>query len=669
MTATFTITGDLRSAIGDTAASRSVYAVLSTTVRNVTEDITYKFGARGAASNGVFTLEDIPAWDPLNLPYDAVDAPFSVTVQTGLGDVLAVIPAQVDGATVDIADFSGPWSGPPAPTNSGIVDGIAAALVGGTSATSAALRAVFGAGLGSNVKSPKFLCNSSDERATLQAAIAAVVAGGGAGAIIINGRVSFATPLDLTGLTACAFIGVSAGYAIGCVQQAALIYTGTGSSTAIDAQGRKGITFQNLNITYTGASFTGILLDLGGTGGTDGSQHTFKDCLIRPTGSVNTHACLVDLDQTTGVEFHTTMLLGDKAVRGKANNGSYSNAVKFFGGYIQGVTTDPIWNPGEGWKFDGVIVEATPTTRLPKFIGHDAGVDAHGLVFDTCWVGDDNAAGAWVKISGYGFHITGGLWTVIASGGSIIAFDGSTAAAGLVVEGASLSIHTSGFVVDLSGFSGASAPLYLGVNGYTNNPTSLVNGTIPNGSYIVPAGNTAPTHYSRLSEERWLGDASTRSLIGFGVTGGADDRFRIRADGLLQWLDSGASFGTGIGINANGVLAAATKATVMDVVNLSTLASNGAVAIDARTCNVYWLTLNANLTSSTLTNGSLIQEVEIHMIQDGTGGRTYVWPTTCKFAGGSAPSDTTANTRTIVRFRFSGSTNWHEVSRSVAVPN
>jgi hypothetical protein len=79
-----------------------------------------------------------------------------------------------------------------------------------------------------------------------------------------------------------------------------------------------------------------------------------------------------------------------------------------------------------------------------------------------------------------------------------------------------------------------------------------------------------------------------------------------------------------------------------------TLASNGAVVFDATTGCVGRCTLQANATSSTLINGGTNQIFTITFVQDGAGGRTYVWPTNCKFAGGSAPSDTTAAKRSSV---------------------
>lgn len=95
-----------------------------------------------------------------------------------------------------------------------------------------------------------------------------------------------------------------------------------------------------------------------------------------------------------------------------------------------------------------------------------------------------------------------------------------------------------------------------------------------------------------------------------------------------------------------------------------TLASNGAVTIDASQGDAL-ITLQANATSSSITNPTIGQKLDITWIQDATGARTYAWPANCKFAG-SAPADTTASKRSSVTFRYDG-TNWNEKARAVAV--
>jgi len=98
----------------------------------------------------------------------------------------------------------------------------------------------------------------------------------------------------------------------------------------------------------------------------------------------------------------------------------------------------------------------------------------------------------------------------------------------------------------------------------------------------------------------------------------------------------------------------------------STLAANGAVTIDSSLGNTFTVTLQANATSSSITNPVTGRQITITWLQDGTGGRTYAWPANCKFAGGTAPADTTLNKRSTVTFEYDG-TNWNEISRAVAV--
>jgi hypothetical protein len=97
-----------------------------------------------------------------------------------------------------------------------------------------------------------------------------------------------------------------------------------------------------------------------------------------------------------------------------------------------------------------------------------------------------------------------------------------------------------------------------------------------------------------------------------------------------------------------------------------TLASNGAVTIDAASGSKARILLQANATSSTISNATLNELLTITWIQDATGGRTYAWPTNCKFASATAPADTTASKRSSVTFEYDG-TNWNEVSRAVVV--
>lgn len=134
------------------------------------------------------------------------------------------------------------------------------------------------------------------------------------------------------------------------------------------------------------------------------------------------------------------------------------------------------------------------------------------------------------------------------------------------------------------------------------------------------------------------------------------------------YLRTGGLAGTTLYTKANGNANNVGWVAVHPDVATQTLASNGAVSANLFTSNKHRILLQANATSTTLTNSTNFPgaEMTISWRQDATGGRTYVWPTICKFAGGSAPSDTTASKTTSATFQFDG-TNWYEISRATAV--
>lgn len=106
------------------------------------------------------------------------------------------------------------------------------------------------------------------------------------------------------------------------------------------------------------------------------------------------------------------------------------------------------------------------------------------------------------------------------------------------------------------------------------------------------------------------------------------------------------------------------------MIKKQTLAANGAVTIDASavvTGGFQQITLQANATSSSITNAIISKVMTIQWIEDATGGRTYVWPTNCQFTGAAAPAGTTPSTMNSVTFIYDG-TNWVETARSTSVP-
>ncbi len=90
---------------------------------------------------------------------------------------------------------------------------------------------------------------------------------------------------------------------------------------------------------------------------------------------------------------------------------------------------------------------------------------------------------------------------------------------------------------------------------------------------------------------------------------------------------------------------------------------NATQTIDAKLGDVFELTLTGNVTSSSITNATKGMQLEIHLTQDGTGGRTFAWPANVKLAGG-AVTLSGANKRDVITLRYNG-TNWYETARAL----
>lgn len=217
------------------------------------------------------------------------------------------------------------------------------------------------------------------------------------------------------------------------------------------------------------------------------------------------------------------------------------------------------------------------------------------------------------------------------------------------------------------------------------NPTILGNasGTLPRAQYLVKCDrgdnisivNPNGQYWKNLDAMvRFTGTTSPSVLLQardplsamFTTSNGGSGTPSVTT---VKWGAAGFAGGLNIGTGAFTAGNGSFSGRVTSGLGKQTLAANGAVTFNSNTASQFQCTLQANATSSSISNppGSNISGLlTISWTQDATGGRTYAWPTNCKFAGGSAPSDTTANKTTSVTFWYDG-TNWNEISRAVAV--
>jgi hypothetical protein len=122
--------------------------------------------------------------------------------------------------------------------------------------------------------------------------------------------------------------------------------------------------------------------------------------------------------------------------------------------------------------------------------------------------------------------------------------------------------------------------------------------------------------------------------------------------------------GVGTGQITTATTGTTFTAAVVHARTTQTLNANGAVTINANLGDIAAITLNANATSSSISNGQTGQVLTVEWIQ-GTGNNTYVWPAACKFAGATPLPSTVAGSVDSVTFEYNG-TVWVETSRAVA---
>jgi hypothetical protein len=98
-----------------------------------------------------------------------------------------------------------------------------------------------------------------------------------------------------------------------------------------------------------------------------------------------------------------------------------------------------------------------------------------------------------------------------------------------------------------------------------------------------------------------------------------------------------------------------------------TLTDQATVTWDAATDPVAKVTLGANRTLASATNGGTGQFISLLIIQDGSGSRTLTWNAAYEFKDDAAPTLTTIAAKgDLFVFRYNGA-KWLEVGRNTAL--
>jgi hypothetical protein len=187
--------------------------------------------------------------------------------------------------------------------------------------------------------------------------------------------------------------------------------------------------------------------------------------------------------------------------------------------------------------------------------------------------------------------------------------------------------------------------------------TSLsVSGAITSGSFVeaqTPATGT-------LGGFRLKADATT----GFGYFGAqASDgltqwgNWRYDSTGVARWSGTLEIVGTALfggNVTVNSLICNGRAYTAPD-----TLTVAATTTIDCSLGNVFTAAMTVNITTLTVSNAVAGQTINVLFTQDGTGSRTVAWPASFRWAGGVAPTlSTAAAARDLLVATFDG-TVWY----------
>lgn len=175
-------------------------------------------------------------------------------------------------------------------------------------------------------------------------------------------------------------------------QGSRILLTGAPADRYIDARQSVGIRFENLQIIYTNAAFTGHLLDFGNAAGqgTDTRYAAFSNCFFggNPTSSASGAQSLLFLQNAHSIDaYKCSFMEAQVGVLGRTTNAEFSNRIGLYGCLFWNNYIAHIKNADSAWTISGSTFEGLKdgTGGMYK---HDPGVVAQAVVFRDNWAGD-----------------------------------------------------------------------------------------------------------------------------------------------------------------------------------------------------------------------------------------------------------------------------------------
>ena len=261
-----------------------------------------------------------------------------------------------------------------------IYDGYVRAQLQDTGGMVADLRA-FG-GVGDAVIDGSGVVTGTDNTTALQAAIDAMRAQGGGRIFIPAGLYAYSSPLT-TGATDISKGLIFEGQG-GLVWTfpfdqkrtlSGLVYTGSGSASAIVCTNSLGVAFKNLGLYYSSPTFTGILVNFAGFGGANTARSMVDRChlssLVVGGTWIRSAKALIGLSQVVVANILNSSLSGAQSlIRGIETTADYSNDVVIRDCVLDYCGVAQIMNPSLNWSVQNCTFEY-PNTPTPIGITAD----------------------------------------------------------------------------------------------------------------------------------------------------------------------------------------------------------------------------------------------------------------------------------------------------------
>jgi hypothetical protein len=294
--------------------------------------------------------------------------------------------------------------------------------------------------------------------------------------------------------------------------QAALIYTGAGSASAISAKGSTGVGIRKLAITYTGENgvFNGNLIDLGGvSAGGDTGYGAVEDCeLFGASGAVVTAKSLINLNQSI-ICWVKGCQLSHANIGILMQEDTYSNAHQIENTTFLRLAQAGVRNSGQAVLFKGCTFE--PLTNDAAGAYEDTANSYGPVMFMGCWFGDTAVASTrpWIRYRGNALTLIGNYIGNPGAAGVPVALigNGQEAVRGVTAVGN----YFDGATVLFEFVAGQQVLSFTAMGNIANGTPTLRAGVVPTQESVF--GNQGFADSIRTTNGVSVG--ATASLVGF----------------------------------------------------------------------------------------------------------------------------------------------------------